>query len=719
MMDVTQRAALAPRRPVITFYSYKGGTGRTMALANCACLFARDASIERVLAIDWDLEAPGLHYYLDAPLDGRSTPAGPGVLEYFTRLGGLAAERGANPDDPDAAAEGLLDQVALEDYCRPTRIAKVEMMPAGRLDETYQSRLAALDWVRIYERAPSLFRAFAERLTWTYDVVLVDARTGMTDMSGICTSLLPDTLIVVFTPNQQSLIGVERLVVSSVEYRQNSRDLRPLLVFPLPSRIDAERDSLRRRWRGGDSVVNLEGYQPQFERIFRTAYARESCDLSAYFNEVQVQHSPDYAFGEQVAALEATDTDRFSIVRSYEALLRWLKNSVAPWDNPDAAEARARLADLVAQEAKVLEQADLIEPRSLFDLQEEIVRLSAEQFGPYHVETVAAVERLVATQLRLGEDISQCVRMLDTLLDAIGQMRPAARVRAIAATLAAAGVLRAQGHVETADRLMTRAAEVLNADSLDFDSDALDMLEVTAQRLREGFLLGEARVLQEAIARDRLRLLGERDLLALQALQNLADTLRDEGDVNRARQLYEQVVEARQELLGADHPDVVTSLDSLAATLRDAGDVPAARAIQERVWDLRRVALGDDHPDTLRSATNLANTLRLLGELTRARQLQEHVLEGMRRLFGEDHPDTLATMSNLAETLRAQNQVASARTLQDRVLELRRQGTRANTSNEWWSCTCSRKQGRGKFTFTGVESTIWSWWPRFSPDGTH
>src|SRR5262249_58116074 len=46
---------------VITFYSYKGGAGRTMALANVAWILA--SSGYRVLAVDWDLESPGLHRF--------------------------------------------------------------------------------------------------------------------------------------------------------------------------------------------------------------------------------------------------------------------------------------------------------------------------------------------------------------------------------------------------------------------------------------------------------------------------------------------------------------------------------------------------------------------------------------------------------------------------------------------------------------------------------
>ena len=46
---------------IITFYSYKGGTGRSMALANVSYLLASWGY--KVLLVDWDLEAPGLHNF--------------------------------------------------------------------------------------------------------------------------------------------------------------------------------------------------------------------------------------------------------------------------------------------------------------------------------------------------------------------------------------------------------------------------------------------------------------------------------------------------------------------------------------------------------------------------------------------------------------------------------------------------------------------------------
>jgi MinD-like ATPase involved in chromosome partitioning or flagellar assembly len=63
---------------IVTFYSYKGGVGRSMALANVAVLLARRSL--KVLAVDWDLEAPGLEPYFSY---FNIPPGGPGLLRMF------------------------------------------------------------------------------------------------------------------------------------------------------------------------------------------------------------------------------------------------------------------------------------------------------------------------------------------------------------------------------------------------------------------------------------------------------------------------------------------------------------------------------------------------------------------------------------------------------------------------------------------------------------
>src|SRR5207253_1698304 len=54
---------------VCTFYSFKGGVGRSMAVANVASLLAKWG--RSVLIVDFDLEAPGIeHFFTNYSLQG-------------------------------------------------------------------------------------------------------------------------------------------------------------------------------------------------------------------------------------------------------------------------------------------------------------------------------------------------------------------------------------------------------------------------------------------------------------------------------------------------------------------------------------------------------------------------------------------------------------------------------------------------------------------------
>jgi hypothetical protein len=65
---------------VITFYSYKGGTGRSMAAANVAWILASNG--RRVLLVDWDLEAPGLVQYFLPFIDRGYLNEARGVIDF-------------------------------------------------------------------------------------------------------------------------------------------------------------------------------------------------------------------------------------------------------------------------------------------------------------------------------------------------------------------------------------------------------------------------------------------------------------------------------------------------------------------------------------------------------------------------------------------------------------------------------------------------------------
>lgn len=331
--------ASAPGK-VIAFYSFKGGTGRTMALANVGCALAQEPALDRpVLLIDWDLEAPGLHRYFRRQLfnsfrgDEARQDQAPGLIDLFLELQRHIDHDSklATDQDPDAVAMHL-EEFPFESYIIETDIPRLHLLKAGRFDRDYATNISAFHWPELYRRSPYLLRGFADRLARDYSFVIINSRTGLTDTSGICAMLMPEILVTVFTPNRQNLSGVIDLVREAARYRSESDDLRPLVVYPLPSRIEASEPGLRQSWRFGDRSAGVPGFQGAFEEAFKEIYGLPACELGSYFDDVQIQHVPRYAYGEEVAILVEETRDRFSLTRSYQRFTARLLKGEAPWE---------------------------------------------------------------------------------------------------------------------------------------------------------------------------------------------------------------------------------------------------------------------------------------------------------------------------------------------------------------------------------------------------
>jgi cellulose biosynthesis protein BcsQ/tetratricopeptide (TPR) repeat protein len=310
---------------VLTFYSYKGGTGRTMALANIACVLAqREAN--RVLMIDFDLEAPGLHRYFPEALQKPNR----GAMELMETLF-LETESLEREEEPrrEKRLSSIIADVDIEQHVRRTRHERLSLMSAGDFENYYGPRVAAFDWERFYIRAPELMRLLAEKLGTAYTHILVDSRTGLNDISGICTAVWPEKLVVVFTPNEQNLSGAVEMVQQAISHRRQSDDLRPLLVYPIPSRIENAEPTERDLWRLGKDA--FQGYQQRFEDSLADAYALTSCDLTAYFDDVQFQHVPFYSYGEKIAVELERSRDVVSLASAYDRFVEWLERAAPPW----------------------------------------------------------------------------------------------------------------------------------------------------------------------------------------------------------------------------------------------------------------------------------------------------------------------------------------------------------------------------------------------------
>jgi cellulose biosynthesis protein BcsQ len=224
---------------IITFYSYKGGTGRSMALANIACLLAKAEARPKVLVIDWDLEAPGLHRYFAAKSEKLKDTKQIGLINYFWSLHKILDSSHSTQGKIMPRHEGEIDDILpIDRFVIRDVVPGVDMITAGKFDSEYSRLVNSFDWVKFHEQYGFAISALRDSISRRYDYCLIDSRTGVTDTSGICTTLLPEKLVGVFTPNKQSLYGLLDLLEHAVEYRRSSNDFRSLSIFPLPSRID-------------------------------------------------------------------------------------------------------------------------------------------------------------------------------------------------------------------------------------------------------------------------------------------------------------------------------------------------------------------------------------------------------------------------------------------------------------------------------------------------
>jgi cellulose biosynthesis protein BcsQ len=306
---------------IISFYSYKGGVGRSMAVANVGAILSswHKAAGKRVLLIDWDLEAPGLYAYLEAgPTNLRSAE---GILDYFEALLKELDSSAGTYDRLREDRHNLEEIVPLNRYIVADVRDSLDLMTAGRHSPSYLKRVAEFDWAGFWDKYPAAVHAFRELVASRYTFVLIDSRTGYGDISGLCSSVLPEKLVIVFSPNRQHLDSVFDIVERSVIFRTRSDDIRPLAVFPL-ARVDIAELKERDTW--------LRRFEDDFEKCFRRIYSDQDCDLIRYFENIFVPHIPYFCYGEKLA-MTVEESRAGSLRRAYEDFARLLTESDYPW----------------------------------------------------------------------------------------------------------------------------------------------------------------------------------------------------------------------------------------------------------------------------------------------------------------------------------------------------------------------------------------------------
>ena len=249
---------------IFTFYSYKGGVGRSLALINVAYELARRG--RHVLVVDFDIEAPGISGFLRraGEITGQSKHDAIDLVQWACEAGDLPED--ATAETVLANAPSFADShlaVPVADY----KELKPRYGDAGHVDvigvdegRNYFDRLTALQLhtktreqligagnaLRLYFRSqripievPDYYPPDTPRDV-PYDYVLVDSRTGTTEIGGLCVGPLSDRLIVLVGLNDQNVEGTRLFLEEIGLLRPSKEEEEPWdSAEPPPDDVDA------------------------------------------------------------------------------------------------------------------------------------------------------------------------------------------------------------------------------------------------------------------------------------------------------------------------------------------------------------------------------------------------------------------------------------------------------------------------------------------------
>lgn len=317
----------------ITFYSYKGGVGRSLALVNIATRLVEFG--KKVCVIDFDLEAPGLHLKFPAQrLNLRRNFNG--IVDYVYEF----------------SNNGILDP-NIKNYCTDIHISRtgkpLSLITAGNTaSANYWKKLSSINWYDlIYENQNGLafFLNLKEIIKKEIkpDFLLIDSRTGISEMSGITLSLLADEVVIVAANNKENLSGANKIIKSLNDPNNNILGKIPNITFVL-SRIpftdkpeDKTKESLlisrikREYLTPYLTDISIIHSDRELEEIERVKIAYEKDDSNT-------QISIDYLkLFEKLTKDDLTETEikKFKNIRESERLMSLANNSDSPYQKLD------------------------------------------------------------------------------------------------------------------------------------------------------------------------------------------------------------------------------------------------------------------------------------------------------------------------------------------------------------------------------------------------
>lgn len=598
---------------IITFYSYKGGVGRTFALANIAVLLAKRG--KRMLLMDWDLEAPGLHRYYKPYLQ-NAEPQPEGLVHLLSN-----AEANANID-----WRSYVNKVVVPG-CEP-----IDLIASGDQAPDYIERVRSFSWNSFFEKNAGGDLLDRWRTEWKslYDFILIDSRTGITDTGGVCTIYLPDILVLVFSANYQSF---ERGMEIASGVQKARRDLAvprpPLAVLPLPGRFD-----------GRDEVDEAQFWLNRFAEELKPFYddwlpkglkPRQILELT------KIPYITKFSFGEPLPVITQGTTDPEFPGFYLENVARLILSDFQDAHSivlPDSLERSGSIAELRSILAAVPTDEDAI-ARALSAI--ELQTGATGKLAEFLTEAGIALFR----QQRFDSAESYLRRAFTMSTEALGVSHPTTRSSAnILAEL-----LSSSGRLNEAEILYRQFLET----DLEFDMPARLATYINLANLcRQMGRLDEALSWYQSALNISEFTEQTGDPAVLATYNSLAGLYQEMGRSTEALESYQRALSIAERIGRPGDPAVLAIYNNLASLYQKIGRNDEASEWYQRALHIAERTGGPNNPAILATYNSLAALYQKIGRHDEAIEWYQRALHMAERTGRPGDTAVMTTYNNLA-----------------------------------------------------------------------
>jgi hypothetical protein len=231
---------------VFTFYSFKGGVGRSTALVKTGEVLYRVGL--HVLLVDFDLEAPSLETFF--PHCNTALLNTPGVMDLLQAYKHAVASlippsRASDSGLPFEGIRSSMTNVGNVGSVSEANGGSLHLITVGRRDagkmEEYVNEVGRIDWKDFYENweGELYFRWLRDQFHIHADVTLIYCRTGVTELGRICCFQIADCIVAFCSQSKQQIEGTAWMLRTALSSKLEEARGAPLSALVIPSRIDA------------------------------------------------------------------------------------------------------------------------------------------------------------------------------------------------------------------------------------------------------------------------------------------------------------------------------------------------------------------------------------------------------------------------------------------------------------------------------------------------